>query len=305
MSRSSSTKSIAELHSANLAQQRQLQLEIQRLRLSEQNAELEGKLQELEDEVSKADISGKRKLRRLDKELVGLKKELESALERNKELEERLNYRQSMVLSSMAPGTARRGDIPAPQVHVRTESDISDPGRRPEVSVPPDTDTDNHADVPRSLCITDGSRVDEDTTTSHADMQVPSIDKPFDAFHTENIVSQLIAKINELQDANSHISAHKEALNEKLSLASTQFEEMKRKYDFLEERVIEAEIRNHRILELEDGETVADEAILALDWPAEVYEQPKHEVRLYMQLSSIFYADKPERSATAYLQLLS
>jgi predicted RNase H-like nuclease (RuvC/YqgF family) len=94
----------------------------------------------------------------------------------------------------------------------------------------------------------------------------PSVGVHSDIQTTGDIVSQLLAKVNELQEANSHISAHKDALNDRLAAASSQFDEMRRKYEFLEERVIEAEIRNHRILELEDGEPITEDALMAIEW---------------------------------------
>lgn len=267
MSRSSSTKFIAELQNANLAHQRQLQLEIQRLRLSEQNAELESKLQELEDEVSRADISGKRKLRKLDKELEGLKKELERALERNKELEERLHHRSKLVPNNMSFGYHQPQNVVLPEARIRTNSGASASGSLGQPPIPPDTDTDIDQEAPSIIAMAELDDIPTISASGLPQSSLHTIEAESQSFPTHDIVSQLLAKIYELQDANSQITAHKETLDEKLAVASTQFEEMKRKYDFLEERVIEAEIRNHRILELEDGGTVFDEAIFAIEWP--------------------------------------
>lgn len=261
MSRSSSTKSIAELHNDTLAQQRQLQLEIQRLRLSEQNAELENKLQDLEEEVTRADMLGRKKLRRLDKELTSLKQELENALERNKELEEKLLKRQTKNSSTSASSPVRAvsfiSETEGSNVNDTVGADPTD-----SMAVLPDTDFDNVGILSDGL----GTSVSATAELDNPEISDFTRGVPFTSLSTGELVSQLLLKISELQDANSHIASHKEALSEKLSVASRQFDDMKRKYEFLEERVIEAEIRNHRILELEDGGVTDSESTLAIEW---------------------------------------
>lgn len=271
ISRSSSTKSIAELQNANLAQQRQLQLEIQRLRLSEQNAELENRLEELECEVNKADVVGKNKLRRLDKELMGLKKELESALDRNKELEEKLALRQNAkVTISNASGLVER-TAKESEAELGTETSRTRTPTNPTSFSCMPTDTDPETSSAEPLVETSEGTHEailhkSDQSPFPKDNASPSVGVHSDIQTTGDIVSQLLAKVNELQEANSHISAHKDALNDRLAAASSQFDEMRRKYEFLEERVIEAEIRNHRILELEDGEPITEDALMAIEW---------------------------------------
>lgn len=276
MSRSSSTKSIAELHHVNAAQQRLLSEEIQRLQLSEQNAELETRLQELEYEVSRADATGRKKLRRLDKELMGLKKELESALERNKELEDRLDRREGGKNAASGRYDRIRPSHSLPEVRIRTSSANSE-HFRPDCSMPTvnescmPTDTDVDADAVGLTHLLGADFINHAATSANdTDREAtfsPVAVLDVDPMAADSIVSQLLTKINELQEANLQISAHKEALNEELLAASSQFDDMRRKYEFLEERVIEAEIRNHRILELEDGDPISEDALLAIQWP--------------------------------------
>ena len=58
--------------------------------LSEHNTDLLAQLTQIEDETSRANLDGKRKLRQLEKEIAGLRAELDFAQERNGELEEQI-----------------------------------------------------------------------------------------------------------------------------------------------------------------------------------------------------------------------
>ncbi len=58
--------------------------------LSEHNTDLLAQLTQIEDETSRANLDGKRKLRQLEKEITGLRAELDFAQERNGELEEQI-----------------------------------------------------------------------------------------------------------------------------------------------------------------------------------------------------------------------
>ena len=60
--------------------------------LSEHNSELLTQLTQIQDETSRANLDGKRKLRQLEKEIAGLRAELDFAQERNGELEEQIEH---------------------------------------------------------------------------------------------------------------------------------------------------------------------------------------------------------------------
>lgn len=262
MTHSASSKSISELYYASQAQHQQLHLEIQHLRLSEQNTELESKLQELEHELTRADITGKKRLRRLDKELLGLKKELESALERNKELEDRLSTKSSN--GSNGP----RRDVAVDDIALWTRDKTTallamQPAlvRSPrESTMPTDTDRDRPVTPEESgtweMQGEIGTITDNADTASHNDIAPhhTTLREELEpaSSRQDQLTAQLFAKIKELEETNASIASHDRQLSDKLAKASKQFDDMKRKYEFLEERVIEAEIRNHRILELED-----------------------------------------------------
>ena len=61
--------------------------------LADQNAELLDKLEKLEEESAQADLAGKRKLRKLEKEIAGLRMELERTREKGEELEQNMKKR--------------------------------------------------------------------------------------------------------------------------------------------------------------------------------------------------------------------
>ena len=61
--------------------------------LADQNAELLDKLGKLEEESAQADLAGKRKLRKLEKEIAGLRAELDRTREKGEEMEQNLKKR--------------------------------------------------------------------------------------------------------------------------------------------------------------------------------------------------------------------
>ena len=244
----SRSNSELDFHYATLSTPSQLQE--QHAQLSCQNAELERQLEDLEDELSKADVNGKKKLRRLGRELGTIKHELESALQRNKELEEKLGKK---VIPSENVSQARDrsfGGIRARQAREKVSQDCGTSESELETmsgnSQQP-TDVDPDDGLP-SASLSNKTESREPIgalsqvvqhVSSPANLNVPNNQKE------ALLVAQLLDKISELQRMNTSISEGNAEMDEKLEKATRDFEEMKRKYDFLEERVLEAEIRNH------------------------------------------------------------
>jgi predicted RNase H-like nuclease (RuvC/YqgF family) len=218
-----------------------LHLQEQHQQLASQNAELEEQLQDLELELQRADTSGKKKLRKLDRELDTLRQELQSALDRNRELEESLQRDKksssgSITVSSTHRITnARRLAADSPHTH-----------HAQEISLPPDTDSNEGLYSPSLPSVESAFPASQilQHTASHA----LSTERDGPEASEAVIVSQLLQKIAELKETNAAIEQDKEQMDAKLQKASEEFEEMKRKYDFLEDRVIEAEVRAHRVI---------------------------------------------------------
>lgn len=224
------------------------QLQQQHAQLANQNAELEKQLEELESELSRADANGKRKLRRLDKELEALKHELESALTRNEELEEKLEKKTST--SSGRPSVPPRREVDEPvatqdHAHPTVRNDQDDAWLESLMlhqHSQPSTNSCGLTELPPHS-------VEAMPTAAGGTGRIRlGRRRPSEARPESALVAQLLGKISELQETNDSIATHEQELNERLEKAQRDFQEMKRKYDFLEERLLDAEMHDHQVL---------------------------------------------------------
>ena len=235
-----------------------LQLQQQYAALAAQNAELERKLYDLENELDQADTNGKRKLRRLDKELGHLQTELEAALERNRELEERLGRAKSSSGSATTASTFSfdSGAWAGREIRATPEHDDAwledqllpriDDEQQP-------TTTDPDADVPE--CETTGSSMDLPSrhplsvtiprfSSSPAGLSRHASMLPSQAQPDPDIVRQLLSKISELETTNAAMAQSREQLVARMQKASSEAQEIRDQYEALEDRVTEAEMRD-------------------------------------------------------------
>lgn len=203
-----------------------------------QNAELEDKLTELENELSRANVAGKKKLRKLNKELLGLRRELDDAHLHNIELEQHLH-------AGNGHTTVHERQKWSVDQHSKDSRDsaVFDDSIRDSIhdtaAVPPDNDTDSpeptHHEGGNASMISDLTECSSSNSVSSQTHSGPEL-------------AALLAKVEELQQANAEMTAARATAEARLSEAAQQFDEMKRKYQFLEDRVIEAEMRSHMVI---------------------------------------------------------
>ncbi|KAH8917951.1 hypothetical protein BT69DRAFT_616057 [Atractiella rhizophila] len=208
--------------------------------LSKQNQELSAKLAELEQDAKEVDVAGKKRLRKLEKELGALKGELDEALKRNEELEEK----------------GKRTPVPPPVVSMPTTNDddvfIPDSSESaPEESTPETLSTASEADetivVEQPLNADDLLKVDEtlrhskdisassDTTNVTSSSSRSSIIDLTNEPHERALVAELMSKIAELEEANQSIAAEKSAMDDRLEDAKAAMERLRQQYEEAEE----------------------------------------------------------------------
>jgi hypothetical protein len=239
--------------------------------LADQNTELLQKLEKLEEESTQADLQGKRKLRKLEKEIGLLKEELEKTRERGVELEERVlkkvarqsgvdeqveeqkrKEREERVKALRGKGADEdaEGDkpvtdfAPAPELPRVSAFKLSVPEAIPEeqeTSELPSSVSTNL--VPASSSGTLSSL----TTSSSTALPAPlaqclptsaSQGHPLDYA----IIAQLLSKINELEETNAQIFAEQKATSACLAKAQREVDSIRRAYDCLGDNDGEVEV---------------------------------------------------------------
>ncbi|GAA97292.1 uncharacterized protein L969DRAFT_91862 [Mixia osmundae IAM 14324] len=241
-------------------------------KLSEDNDELAHKLEELEAETHKADLMGRKKLRRLDKELANLKRELEEALEKNDELETQLHKKQttstqplkalSKAVSTESLGSATSAHSLARHFELKmseaqpdhTKARSIDAGARALATTP-----DRQSPVSWQATAS-GRAMLAEAAAAASPLRQPSFShiiktprsratssasvRPSEAAtnpEEQAIVKQLMAKIAELQDTNKEIASQRLDLDERLQRAQVEMEGARARYDELEDELRRAD----------------------------------------------------------------
>lgn len=200
--------------------------------LSDQNAELLTKLEKLEAESNQADQAGRRKLRNLEREIQGLRDELdktrarsdelekkarvvsESAALRGEEAERRRQEREERLraLRSKAGSGGQETEIrdfaPGGALSVQHGSNNRFPPRRRHISEavvrPHGVDKDTIDERPRRVTLQAG--LSRSASLSHHFRFPSSIQSPVTLTHEYALVSQLLLKIQELEETNVQIT---------------------------------------------------------------------------------------------------
>ena len=219
--------------------------------LSDQNAELLQKLEKLESESTHADQSGRRVLKRLEKEIQDLREELEKAQAKSEELEEKAKAgfglgAEKAVEEVWRKKMAREAKFRA--MRNKYGSDYAnDEDEEPEVrdfapggalSVGPDFSFSPSAkrpapELPTSPDISELATVDneeewESSSSPRIPTETPSVPKQEYA-----LISQLLLKIRELEEANVHIMQNQVDTASKLQAMQRETENMSKVYECL------------------------------------------------------------------------
>ena len=229
--------------------------------LSDQNAELIDKLEQLESESLKADQAGKRKLRKLEQEIQDLRDELERSQARGVELEEQAR----VAAIDVAAIQQRKEERDARLQALREKATVADPDDAEEVRdfAPSSAFSARTSSVKRSVSSSSSITVSSNTPTplskpSH-DRQsygeeppdehrsyfpIPSASSGEAAVIPEYaIVAQLLAKVRELEETNTQISEQQKLTEERMRAAQWDAESIRRVYDCLDDGDIDLEIQ--------------------------------------------------------------
>jgi len=210
--------------------------------LSEHNTELHTQLTQIQDETSRANLDGKRKLRQLEKEIAGLRAELDFAQQRNGELEEQIEtvehkkqmedkrrereakLRALRERASTATGDGVRDYAPA---HPFSGSPIKTPKKRTSAAQTEDISSDKGEAPP----MTKSTAIDSDQTSP--DLRPTSLG-PVSAGEFA-VISQLLGKIEELETANREMVAASRDRDERLRKVTEEANAIQLAYENLED----------------------------------------------------------------------
>ncbi|OAX38592.1 hypothetical protein K503DRAFT_691297 [Rhizopogon vinicolor AM-OR11-026] len=202
--------------------------------LSDQNAELLAKLEKLESESVQNDQAGRRKLRNLEKEIQGLRDELEKTRARSDELEEKAKIASLGIESEEALRRRQEREERLRVLRGKSESDSSDGevkdfapggalalqgspkrskglGRLEKYKFPPQS-LRRHASeaIFRSTFVasklTRKASLCDGLPQSLPQFQFPPVQAPVSTTPEYALVSQLLQKINELEQINAQIT---------------------------------------------------------------------------------------------------
>ncbi|KAI0068672.1 hypothetical protein BV25DRAFT_1817574 [Artomyces pyxidatus] len=208
--------------------------------LSDQNAELLSKLEQLEIESTQADQAGKRRLGKLEKEIMSLREELEAAQARSEELERLARLRERG--SDEAAKKKQEWDDRIRALRNKSDEDedsfeeeVRDfaPGSGPVNPVP------IPAIAPRSLllqpAIPQASSTPEPAVHSNFERFLSPSPSPSPAPSSPAqveyaLVAQLLSKVRELEQANAQIGEHQRDTTAKIREAQMEAETIRRLY---------------------------------------------------------------------------
>lgn len=195
--------------------------------LNSQNEELLAALTKIQDETSAADLEGKQKLRKLEKEIAGLRSELESSHQKNTELE-------SKVVS-----------VQVEQEHRRQRSNDSDATTKSSSKVVATEEANSSFQNFAPLSTTPVKRAFQKQAAEEKDAQsrpklvaFPSSDQVESGPSAEYILlSRLLSKIEELENTNRQILARHRETDNRLRNATDKSDALQKVYATLEDEM--------------------------------------------------------------------
>lgn len=229
--------------------------------LADQNQELLQKLEKLEEESAQADLQGKRKLRKLEKEIGLLKEELEKTRERGAELEERVmkkvarqgtgddaqedekrREREDRVRALRRKSTESDAETavqdfaPPPEL---PKAKVSIPESIPEEDASVSMDNSEASDTSTNVVAASSSGALSALTVSSSTSSAASLQSTIPPSLSQThpleyaIIAQLLSKIHELEETNTQISAEQQTTAERLAAAHREVENVRRAYEYL------------------------------------------------------------------------
>ena len=218
--------------------------------LNTQNEELQGRLERIVAEATETDRDSKRMLRNLQREIEGLRNELEDTQRRNAELETLAQRRKAKEPAQPRRRTSRAHlqaliedppsptydgpvrDFAPPKYISRTSTSLStNAGGSPSLS------HDGHFPSSSSSAGSSRSQDGEDEELLGSD---PDRSRLASCSAEEfSLLAQILSKVKELEDAKNNFSVSQRFMQERLDAAARDANEMKQKYDGLQLEEVE------------------------------------------------------------------
>lgn len=199
--------------------------------LSSQNEDLIQALAKLQDDTSAANLEGKQKLRKLEKEIAGLRTELEHSHQMNDELKERIDKVQT---EHEQKKDAQKQEREAKILERRlAATHVNESPSFPNFAPTSNTPTPKKA--------TSGARVSDErpNLVSFPSSDGEEITPPVASGPSKELVilEKLLAKIEELENANREIIKRHQETDSRLRAVTTQSDALQRVYENLEEEI--------------------------------------------------------------------
>jgi hypothetical protein len=210
--------------------------------LSSQNEELIEALGKLQDETSSANFEGKQKLRKLEKEIAGLRAELEQSHLKNGELEERID--------SVQFEHERQLELKRQEREARAQ-ELRQSTSKPESASPAFANyaPTSHSPAKPSFVKPEYSKQDAHSATTRPTLvPFPSSDSQLTVTSTRSpspgepsaelvVLGQLLSKIEELESTNREILERHLETDSKLRNATSQSDALQKVYENLEDEM--------------------------------------------------------------------
>jgi hypothetical protein len=203
--------------------------------LSSQNEELIQALSKLQDDTNAANVEGKQKLRKLEKEIAGLRAELDISHQKNGELEERIDKVKSEHDRQMEAQRLEREAQTASHRHAHLSSE--EPSSEYQNFAPTEYSTPSKRK---------GSVGVNSQTSTPGSLPFPSTEANTDSHFSPSsgessaqlaLLGQLLAKIQELEATNREILDQYRDTDTRLRNASTRSNALQKFYDNLEDEM--------------------------------------------------------------------
>ncbi|KAJ7228259.1 hypothetical protein GGX14DRAFT_611979 [Mycena pura] len=196
--------------------------------LADQNAELLQKLETLETEALNTDRSGRRALKQLEKEIQQLRDELEDTQARSEQLEKQAQMGTEKIVEELLKKKKEQ------EAKVRAMRNNSTPGD----AWPFSDETDIRDFAPSGAFskayLTPSQSVEFPSSSSHQQFGVPSYgpEHAFEHHNQHTLVSQLLAKIKELEETNAQIIEQQSETADKLEAVQRETESISKVYEY-------------------------------------------------------------------------
>ncbi|KAF5364266.1 hypothetical protein D9756_000289 [Leucocoprinus leucothites] len=202
--------------------------------LADQNAELLSKLEKLESEASSADLTGRRELRRLEKEIGILKEELEKTQAKSDEIEEKARTGFGLGAEKAIEEAWKKKK--ERQARLKALKNLKSHSQGSAVrNFAPDAPSLFRGTAARQFPAPDLSVLEEVSILGEETPDTQDFKPLAPPTHNEQLINKLLQKIEELEVTNSKILQHQTETTSRLQVVQRETEFMTKIYERLNE----------------------------------------------------------------------